>query len=313
MAMLQKKHAIIPYLLGLFLLLLLDLGFSAIAPRLSGNLEHISLLPSLIKKANSSPGPKIIFLGNSLIGNGVSQEQVRKELKSRFPQTDLGIAKLVPDGTGVWDWFCVFNDQVLPRVKDETELVIGFAWNQLSDVERLSSKRLGGHFCEFGRLEELVSLGLTPIEGRIDFVLAKFSSIFRNQELLRKRILDLVIPFYRDETRNMNSRMSSSRLAPSEGVASAERISVDLSYTVLDSILAKADKAGVRITIVAMPILEEYQLDPKLILLLESRVRFLDFRNLDGLEESHFLDPIHLNAEGAKIFSQAISTQLELH
>src|SRR5688572_12058261 len=90
-------------------LALVDVGLRLTDGRLSGNLAHVEAIPSIVGEAGRPAQSSLLVLGNSLTNNGVAPEVVN----ARLP--DVAVAKVTPDATGLWDWQCLIDHQVVER------------------------------------------------------------------------------------------------------------------------------------------------------------------------------------------------------
>src|SRR4051812_30143795 len=70
-------------LVSVAMLALLELGVRVLEPRLSGNVRHIRDLPQAALQLQQSPGPRYLFLGNSLTNNAVDLNAFTTALAAR--------------------------------------------------------------------------------------------------------------------------------------------------------------------------------------------------------------------------------------
>ena len=72
-----------------------------------------------------------------------------------------------------------------------------------------------------------------------------------------------------------------------------------------------ARKNGVRLVLASMPGREPYRLQPELLSALPALgVDLLDCRHVPSLSKSHFSDRVHMNHQGAELFSRAYGQRL---
>src|SRR5690606_28949612 len=122
---------------------------------LSGNLAHVAQIPDLLARAGAPQGSSLLLLGNSLVNDGVAVPLLAEHLPYER------VSKITPDGTGLWDWQCLLEHQLLNRSQVQFDtIVIGYAWHLLSDQTRVDPSRLGALFCQVGDLAQPRRIGL---------------------------------------------------------------------------------------------------------------------------------------------------------
>lgn len=287
------------------LLLLLALAFACvdivlgmIAPYLSGSLRHIDRIPMVMQSARTEQA--VLFMGNSLSNNAVQPEVIR----AQSGQPDAAIAKVVPDGSALWDWRCLIDNQLLTGEGKPRALVLGFAWRQLSDQARHSPTELGAHFCHWSDAGFLRRHGMTSVGEFSEFGLAKISNLYALRDTLRNRILDLIVPDYQRFTQESNV------LADSDEAQSPTPAKT-FSYDMLRAVAAQLAARDIPLVLMALPVQADYEIDPELREIIATHgVTLLDYRDIGVSPGAHFLDSMHVNAEGAAIVSAALARDL---
>jgi len=271
------------------------------APRLSGNIDHIAEIPTIAATLSRAAGTRVLFLGNSLTANAVDTEIVRAELERELERR-CAVSKVTPDQTSLWEWYWVIEkDFTGSRAPDA--VVVGFAWSQLEDGYRAHPDRLAGFFCGLADLPQLRRFGMDGVEQLGEFLAARASRAYATRTAIRNRLLRLVVPHYEASAQQLNDEQRA-RVAMGFGAPRA-------SFGRLRAFASLLRCQGTRGVLVAMPVLEPYDLAPGLpAALAASGIAFLDYRYLPGIEERHFEDPIHLNVEGQHLFSSILSRDL---
>lgn len=272
-------------------LVLIELVFRSVAPLVSGNVKQIS---EMTETANSLAADKssVLFLGNSLMGNALDLAAFDEQ-----SQTGMSSYKAVPDGTSLWDWSCIVNGSFIDEGKKPGIIVIGYAWEQVGPVP----SRLGGFFCDVTELPDLVRLGMNNGSDVFEFLAAKVSRLYAMHETVRKRVLGLIIPDYNIYTQIINSERNKKQRA----VVVADK---KKDYKLLNSYLSNLERNNIESVIIAMPVKEKYDLDEGFYQVVNNyKGVVLDYRQLDGLSEDAFRDPIHLNEKGNEIFTRKIA------
>ena len=272
-----------------------ELIFRTAAPLISGNVKQIYEISNIAAELTEK-NDAVLFLGNSLIGNAV-------DLTAFDEQANLNMSSymVVPDGTSLWDWSCIVKHSFIDKERLPKVIVIGYAWDQGEPVP----SRLGGFFCNMDDLPDLISMGMSNSSDIIEFLVSKVSTIYAMRETLRKRILDFIIPQYRVYTQVINTERNKNRQITSK----QKKIE---GYRLLKAYLELLVSNGIRPVIVAMPVKQRYSLDEdffKTIISYGGVV--LDYRDLDGIDDSMFRDPIHLNENGNKIFTYHLAADMK--
>jgi hypothetical protein len=285
----------------LALLALVDLGLRLTDGRLSGNVAHVEAIPQLIADAGRPERQSMLLLGNSLTNNGVAPQVVTRELPS------IALAKVTPDATGLWSWQCLLDHQVIerPDVQFDT-VVIGFAWNLLSDQTRSNASRLGGMYCDWSDLGRAGEIGLRDSADIGEFIAAKLLRTYALRETLRNRLFQFTVPHYVEFTQANNTNPAGAPANPA-----GEATQQQYTYRTFTGLVNRLKAKGTRVIVVAMPVQKEYQVDPQLRELADRGVvEIIDLREAEGIKAAHYLDGIHLNSAGQRILSRVLAEDL---
>jgi hypothetical protein len=276
-------------------LVTLELVFRISAPLFSGHVKQIYEIPGIAQELSQNK-PAILFLGNSLIGNAI-------DLKSFNKQADLKMTSymVVPDGTSLWDWFCIVKNDFINKKRLPETIIMGYAWQQAAPVP----ERLGGFFCSIKDLPELIHKGMSNNSDIIEFLVSKLSKLYAMHETVRKRILDLIIPGYQIHTQAIN-------LENNKNQPAVDKENVQEDYRLLSAYMKMLVDNNIRPVIVAMPVKQSYILGEEFFRVVSSNGGLvLDYRELDGLGESMFRDPIHLNERGNEFFTNHLASDMK--
>ena len=139
----------------------------------------------------------------------------------------------------------------------------------------------------------------------LDFLVSKVFKLYAMHETIRKRILDIAIPNYRLVTQDINDEKNKDLKLKDVKVKGKD-------YGLLKAYLEMLVTHNIKPIIVAMPVKERYQLDEEFF----STVRksggvVLDYRELQGLDNSMFRDPIHLNERGNRVFTNRLAADFK--
>jgi hypothetical protein len=124
---------------------------------------------------------------------------------------------------------------------------------------------------------------------------------------VRTRVLDDLIPNYRESAQVMNRTQKSMKKSADGDAAHASAP----GYQRLQRLMSLARNHNVRVIFVAMPLREEYALDPQIQRIVEADgMSFFDFRAVDGINQVSFVDEMHLTPGGASVYSEFLARQL---
>lgn len=288
--------------LGLLaLIVFVDVGLRLAEGQLSGNLAHIADIPEIVADVGKPEHESLLLLGNSLTNNGVAAQLVSEEI----PQ--LAVAKITPDATGLWDWQCLLDHQMIerPDVQFDT-IVIGFAWHLLSDQTRSDASRLGALYCRLGDLAAPQAIGLQDSAEIGEFMAARVLRTYALRDTLRNRLFKASVPNYMQFTQAGNDRAG----RPSQQ-ATKKTGDVKYTYETFAGLVQRLKSKGTRVIAVAMPVQQRYELDSQLQSLDDrGTLEVIDLRQVPGLKASHFLDGMHLNSTGQQILTRALAEHL---
>lgn len=264
------------------------------APMLSDNVSHIYKIPDIavdLSKKNNA----VLFLGNSLIGNALNLDEFDKQMNMK-----VSSYKVVPDGTSLWDWYCIVKNNFINNDRLPKVVVVGYAWRQAPPV----STRLGGFFCSTKDLPELISFGMWGGADVIEFLFSKASKLYVMREAIRKRVFDMIIPGYRKYTQIVNDERNATR-----SIKQLKKEPED--YRLLRAYIEMLVANDIKPVIVAMPVMQNYKLDKDLFRVVSKNGGVvLDYRGLDGIDKDMFIDAIHLNERGSKVFTNHLARDL---
>lgn len=264
----------------------------------SKNVAELRSYPQLLRNASESSSPGYIFLGNSLTGDGIADGRWKA---SGSGNTLISVLKVVPDGSSVWDWRCVVRQNFV-QTKTSKTVVIGFAWDQLSDSTPINVAKTYGLVCGFKELFQLRHPAGLSLEQRLEGVASKLFLSYALRERIRNRLLGTVVPRFEEVAQELNSRGRGD-------VAAGETI--DSSYLAATELIVDLRAKGYRVFVVAMPVASSYALDNSLAAAVrEAGGSFVDARQISTLAEFDYKDGIHLKPEAADRFTAALAQRI---
>ncbi len=284
----------------IFCLLIADIFIRVVSPSLSGNIAHIQEFRAITQALSTKQAESdntILFLGNSLTANAVNVNQFENELRANGTENTFAY-KVVPDGTSFWDWYCIAKNSFVDAQVVPKTLVIGFAWGS----ESPTPSRLATHFCGITDLPVLINLGMNSTSEIVEYLLASFSKLYALRETIHKRLLDKLIPHYQQYTQEANS------LNRANEVQGNSQSPPKRNQALMSRFLNMLTENNIETVFIAMPVITPYSIDRDLAKSMQLENTYLyDYRKLEGVSSDMFLDPIHLNSEGSRVFTKRLA------
>jgi len=287
----------------LAVLLATEVGVRGVESRLSLDLEHIDRIPTIARTTDEGDGLRLLFIGNSLTRRGID----RTVLRDGLGDPPLTVGEIFPDDTQVTEWDWLVRRYLVREGLSADVVIIPFAEDHLADSPDLHPRRLGRHFTDLVDVPRVFETDALDFGNRVDYLLARTSAAFAESERVRLRLLDLLVPKYRETAQELNRAVA--RAAAPEGAGSATAAAP--SYTHLSSLLETLTGAGELPVFVAMPVSHPYAIDPNAAeAIRDSGGVLLDMRDTPGLPDERYVDGFHLDPEGARILSRALAARL---
>jgi len=282
-------------------LLLGEAGMRMIQDHLSIDVGHLRSFRSKSDELTSAAEhPQVLFLGNSMTRHGITPDIFEEEFAACTGVHPATI-KINPDNTALADWFYAYRNYFYKLEHAPDVLVLGFEGGHLRDKPTLHPGRLAQYYCQPDDWPELCRYDLKTFEERMSYLVCSVSAMCSNRDRLQRRVLDTLIPGYRDGSQQLNQRQT--RLAEQKLPAP--------TYHRLQEFLDMIHSQHVTLVLAAMPIATPYELDPELLqVIAQNRVQLLDCRNLPGIVPEMFPDGVHMTADASLIYSRYLADQL---
>jgi hypothetical protein len=294
--------------LAVVAVLAIDGAVRAFEARLSGDVANKLSFGQVMHEATSqSWQPFAVAVGSSLVDRGIDPTVLARVLSST--DNPAGIVKLAPDNSTVWDWTCVIERHVLTARRLPDVVVIGFAWDQLSDNAPFQLRRNFNHQCPVSQLSVYGEIApAVGVETWLKVSALAVSKLYTHQEPIHQLLFRHIVPHYAEVAQALNER-EAPRAAEAANVA--DRAESVFHYKAAARVLDELQAQGTRAVLAAMPVQEPYALDPALCALVaDSPHRLLDLRTAIPAAPSLYRDPIHLNEEGARLFSEVLGAAM---
>lgn len=300
----KKQNPFIIAVVGLLILLIAsEIIFRAVGDKVSGDIKHVRTIPAIAAKLGADSNFTVLLIGNSLIAEA-TDEKVLAEAVSRCAGRPVSIYKVIPDATNLIDWYFILKNYFI-KVKAIPDLIItNFAWKHaLTDIQEYPSHvRLAGFACNLRDIPELHTMGMGGIDTTMEFIVAHFSSIYAKRATIRNRILDKLIPHYREETQILNSGAKKS-----VAMEKTSSIAAKYSYNSLQTMIRMTREAGTRLVFVSMPLpkRDAYVIRPELESILRKEANLCDMRVVPDITDAQYVDNMHLGPKGRQLFTSA--------
>ena len=312
-------------------LLCIELLIRSVEPKLSKDVASIREFPSIaaaIQLQKTAGSQTILFLGNSLTRHGINSDLIASELNRDITAGSQGqvdrsqrlarrfaVSRAVADGTGLPEWYYAFKHFFADAGQTPDTVVIGFEGRHgghIGDDRMADVAQIGRFFCGVSDVPDVIHQETQSFDTACDVVLGKVLATYASRERIGRRLLDAVIPHYRDTSNRMNDAMHVPDEAQTSSTASS--LSDADNYQRLQRFLSLARQHHVQVVLVAIPVPQEYSIEPQLLELAEqAHVPLIDARQVPGLKLSMFPDGLHMNEEAATLFSRYVATRLPDH
>jgi hypothetical protein len=271
----------------------------------SKDLSRFEKYPARARALCAMPGEHVVFVGNSLTGEGVDAEQFGTEL-------GVNAGLFVADASHINTWYWLIRHEFYRQGIAPDVMILNFYANSLDDGRRLELGRLAQFFTDRGDWPELFAQDITSLEPRAEFILSSFWATYAVRDRIKERALDL-IPDFQDFAGDMNTInfAHEAQRVPSGPKRPA-------THLALERTMADAKAHDVRLLFVAFPTqppagqTSPYEIASDLRQEIQNAGELLlDLREVPQLEKRHYRDEIHLNAEGRTIYTRFLAEQIK--
>ena len=290
------------WVFAIAIVLLLEVILRAFGSHFSSNVAQISAIKhSIADLGSTTEGQSVLFIGSSLVADGVDTSQL---IELVHPETQA--EKVAPDASNIWDWYCILKDATEDDRPFPTTVVIGYAWDQLTDQAELNINKTFGFFCRNSELTELRRYANFDVEGVFKATASQVSMIYILRSAIRNNLLNRVIRNYQQTTQDLN-RANYQKVQGGPD----EHHRREFTYGALNLVAGNLKMRGTNLIILAMPTRGDYSFDTRLCRVAqELNILVIDGRNIVELDLSDFRDPIHLNQTGKSKFTRALATEV---
>ena len=274
-----------------------ELGVRAFEKRMAVDVKA----PAISKRLVEGDGERVLVLGNSLVRDNVNTEILEAEMKAQGVRS-IHIERVYLMNTIVNDWYYAFKHHFIDTGRLPDVLVICFSNNHLEDAT-IQRSLVARYYSSIRDIPQVFSDDVPDFDGRVEFLLSAWSASFAHRTDVERRILDLLIPHYRASVMRINDALTDE--------ANQHRGDYQPSYRRFGQLIRLAQSKGIRVILVAVPVESPYPIDPQIKSTVEtSGVTFIDTRSVEGLSKESYVDGMHMNREGATVYSRVLAREL---
>jgi hypothetical protein len=212
------------------------------------------------------------------------------------------IEKVYLMNTVINDWYYAFKHHFVDADRLPDVLVICFSNNHLED-STIQRPLVARYYSSLRDIPQIFADDVPDFDSRVEFLLSKWSASFTHRADVERRMLDTLIPHYRDSVMRINDALTDE--------ANQRRGDYQPSYHRFERLLRMARARGVRVILVAVPVTSPYPINPQIMSAAQANgVTFVDTRQVEGLSKESYVDGMHMNSEGASVYSHALAQRL---
>jgi hypothetical protein len=278
-------------------LLACELGVRVFEKRMAVDVKA----PAISKRLVEGEGERVLVLGNSLVRDNVNTDILEAEMRAQGVGS-LHIERVYLMNTIVNDWYYAFKHHFIDTGRLPDVLVICFSNNHLEDAS-IQRSLVARYYSGVRDIPQVFADDVRDFDGRVEFLLSAGLASFSHRTNVERRMLDLLIPHYRESVMRINDALTDE--------ANQHRGNYQPSYRRFGQLVRMAQSKGVRVILVAVPVESPYPINPQIESTLEAnQVTFIDTRTVEGLSKESYVDGMHMNSSGADIYSRALARKL---
>jgi hypothetical protein len=274
-----------------------ELGVRVFERRLSVDAK----IPSQTNRLTEGEGQSVLVLGNSLVRDGVNVDILRDEIRAQGVGA-MRIERIYLMNTIINDWHYAFKHHFVDTGRLPGALVVCFSNNHLEDAS-IQRPLIARYHSSLRDIPQIFANDVPDFDGRVDFLLSAGSASFTHRTNVERRILDTLIPHYRESATRINNALTDE--------ARKRARDYHPTYRRLEEFIQMAQQHGVRVILVAMPVESPYEINPQVNRTAETLgVTLIDSRMTEGLSKESFVDGMHMNPGGAAVYSRSLARRL---
>jgi hypothetical protein len=288
----------------LILLAVVESGFSLAGHLLSRDVTNIRSISATAQTMASAAAPRVLFVGNSITQAGVDPALLTEEAIKHGSPAQLSVHTAYPDSSHVTVWDYLTRRYFLEQGSLPEDIVIVTGQLHLLDAP-VNHAHLGAYYVSTSDMLYYLKHDAGSIDHSVEFLLSRGLMTPSLRARVSPRLFDLVLPHYQENWTLLNQASMKGALASGSKAAAGGTTSH------LERLIATLQQHHIRLTVVAAPMQQPYELHPRVIAALQkAKVNILDLRSVPGLGSDHFADADHLNAKGKELFTRALAPGL---
>jgi len=288
----------------LLLVLLAEAGVRLAMTSLSEAEIHIDQIPPITHELSLQEGARLLFVGNSLTRAGIDPVAFNQELQETTGDS-INLSLVMPDDTVPLNWYYLIKNSVLNQEQYPHIICFGVSNFHVIDGADKRVRKLGRTYCRLKDVPEIYHTDLHSFDERTELLFSGLLYSYATQDRIKKRILDRVIPGYRTNLR---------RLTDMGRTGSKTEAVVESTFDGFRRLLELVIDHQILPVVIAMPLREEWEVDPALTAVVESSgALYIDARLIEGLNDDDFKDTMHLKPVGARKLSGFLARTLRQH
>jgi hypothetical protein len=265
--------------------------------------------PERAERLVQQPGLRLAFLGNSATERGLDPEVLKAQLPKAAKQP-AAFDIFVADASMIETWYYMTKKYFWKEQRRPDWLIVHFFGPCLADGNHFEIGRAALFFTDMGDWQDLCELDLPTFGDRLDYLLSTRWATFAACDRIKSRTLGAVVPDYKAFAEELNA----GQVRDQEKIASrsAPKAEAAKTYRALDRYLAEAARQRTPVCFVAFPTKappgkERYAVDPEALKRIEQAgMKYLDMREVPELKEEDYMDDLHLNPSGARIYTEKL-------
>ncbi len=276
-----------------------ELFMRLVETRLSRDLANIRNLPAVAEAMSRHQGETILIAGNSLTRRAVDEKLLAEGLAASGWRNP-GVFFFTPDATNMINWDYGLRLYFFNHGHRPGQIILGagplHVWDSQGDASRLAA-----YYVDASDMRRAWQEDLHGWEQRCEFLLSRISVLHASRARIKPHVFGALIPHYFDIEQWVNTQRDVARQRLGKLDASQR------THRHLTALLDECRRQQTRLTIMAVPLPEPYQMQTSIVTAIQSGGgRWLDLSSNEGLAPANFPDGYHLDDAGAKVFTRRL-------
>lgn len=305
-----RRRALVMVLVGIVALnIVLEIFTRTMLFPHSADFQRFADYPARARALCALPGFRLAFVGNSATQKGIDPKAMN-DILNQGPTGPAACEFLLADGSMINTWHFITKRCFWTPGRKPDLIVINYFDHCLRDGNSLELGRLALFFTTPDDIAELRALELKETSALLEFQLSRTWRTYAARDRIKKRVLNVALPHYKELAEELNREQSRPNDAASTTPPSP-------TFAALTRYLDAAKAHQTPVVFVAFPTFRsneaiQYALDSEA----ESLVRdagmgWVDLRFVPELRHEHYYDDLHLTPAGAAIYTRRLADAIE--